>query len=1110
MNKDYAVGFDVGDRSVGVAFVEFDGDVPVKLLRAIAYRHDGGIDPTTNKTPQSRKATSGVARRVRRMRKERRRRLNELDKFLRQEGYPVEGDDRGETYEPWNARANCVIGFIEDEAQRKLELSRAIRHMARHRGWRNPWHTVAQELREEVPSSQHQKNVANAQEIFPGELDANATVGQLGAVAGKYNRLLRPRTNEKAKESGIIPVLSYKVLQCDQLDELQRICRMQRVGEEFESELLELVFGQKRPVVRAENIGRDELPGMNGHPRAPRSSLEFQEFRIRDSIANLRVKSSRRDRKGVGLASEVVNDVVDYLLEWREPDDPTWAEVAELIGIDPDLLVAPVFDDVRRMSAPVDRTSRLLEKTLSKKAFKPVLEWWNNTSFEQKSMLVALISDPTDHHEDWAVSAGIADVIASWPDGLLEELNSLNFESGRSAYSLLSLKKMNECMATRGCNLHDARKEVFDVDDSWRPTPPKIHEPVGHPTVDRVLPIVRRTIMEAHRRWGVPRSIHIEHTRSSLLGPAARAEYQREVNANRRARERSIASLREQGVADPTVATVRRFSAVQHQNGVCLYCGSTITAKPGDSGCELDHVVPRSGGGSSKRENLVAACRRCNSEKGNLPFSIWAATCTRPEVSVEAALVRLENFNWEKRDRAVKKGLIRRLKQTSEDEPIDERSLESTAYAATEIRRRVQYYFEENCGANVPQSEIFVLPGAVTREARRAGGFDSRIKLRGKDDKDRFDARHHALDAAIMTVVDWSVARTLQQRSDLKYSNFLTGAEPRWKEFKGDSPESRKKFERWIQTSNRLADLVSDAIVADAIPVIFPLRLGTNRGPLHKDTVRCADWKPIADEWSEKEIERIVSPDVHAAVTEAIGLKGGRLSATSSANVIRQNGKFGEKVALARSSAACIQVNGGVVEIGESIHHARLFAWRGRRGAIELGMVRVFTAELPYILKNSTHGDVFTAEIPASTFSFRNTPATLRKKLLAGEATSVGWITQNDEIEIAIDEFACGNTSFAKFLTEIPEKRWRVDGFYDNRRLRIRPAYLSAEGLTDNHSKVVHETLEKGQFVNAGALLSASRTLLIRRTALGAPRWKLDSSGLPVSFSPLKLAEEAL
>lgn len=1109
MNKDYAVGYDVGDRSVGVAFVEFDGDVPVKLLRAIAYRHDGGMDPTTNKAPQSRKATAGVARRVRRMRRERRRRLNALDRFLRQSGYPIEGDDRGETYEPWNARANCVTAFIEDETQRRLELSRAIRHMARHRGWRNPWHTVAQELREEVPSSQHQKNVANAQEIFPGELDANATVGQLGAVAGKYNRLLRPRIKDGAKTSGINPVLSYKVLQCDQLDELKRICSMQRVSEDFESKLLELVFGQKRPVVRA-GVGRDELPGMSSHPRAPRSSLEFQEFRIRDSIANLRVKSSRRDRKGVGLSSEVVNDVVEYLLEWREPDDPTWAEVAELIGIDPGLLVAPVFDDVRRMSAPVDRTSRLLEKTLSKKAFKPVLEWWNNTSFEQKSMLVALISDPTDHHEDWAVSAGIADVIASWPDGLLEELNSLNFESGRSAYSLLSLTKMNACMAIRGCNLHDARKEVFDVDDAWRPTPPKIHEPVGHPTVDRVLPIVRRTIMEAHRRWGVPRSIHIEHTRSSLLGPAALAEYQREVNANRTERERSLESLREQGVADPTVATVRRFSAVQHQNGVCLYCGSTITAKPGDSGCELDHVVPRSGGGSSKRENLVAVCRRCNSEKGNLPFSLWAAESTRPEVSVEAALARLENFNWQRRDRAVKKGLIRRLKQTSEDEPIDERSLESTAYAATEIRRRLQYYFEENCGANSPQSGILVLPGAVTREARRAGGFDSRIKLRGKNDKDRFDARHHALDAAIMTVVDRSVARTLQQRSDLKYSNFLTGAEPRWKEFKGDSPESRKKFERWVQTSNRLADLVSGAIVADAIPVIFPLRLGTNRGSLHEDMVKDAKWKSIAEEWSEKEIERIVSPDVHAAVTEAIGLKGGKLSETSADNVILQNGKFGEKVALAKSSAACIQVNGGVVKIGTSIHHARLFAWVGRGGAIELGMVRVFTAEIPYILKHAKHTDVFTAEIPLSTFSFRNAPATLRKKLLNGEAVSVGWITHNDEIEIDVDAFTHGSNSFTRFLNEVPEKRWSVDGFNDMKRLRIRPAYLSAEGLTDKHSQIVRETLQNGQRVNMAALLGHSGTAIIRRTALGAPRWKRDRSGLPVSFSPLRLAEEAL
>ena len=42
----------------------------------------------------------------------------------------------------------------------------------------------------------------------------------------------------------------------------------------------------------------------------------------------------------------------------------------------------------------------------------------------------------------------------------------------------------------------------------------------------------------------------------------------------------------------------------------CVYCGS-----PKD--LTLDHVVPRSKGGKFSWSNLVVACKRCNSKKGN-------------------------------------------------------------------------------------------------------------------------------------------------------------------------------------------------------------------------------------------------------------------------------------------------------------------------------------------------------------------------------------------------------------------------------------------------------------------------------------------------------------
>ncbi len=45
----------------------------------------------------------------------------------------------------------------------------------------------------------------------------------------------------------------------------------------------------------------------------------------------------------------------------------------------------------------------------------------------------------------------------------------------------------------------------------------------------------------------------------------------------------------------------------------CQYCGESF--QPSD--LTLDHVIPRSRGGNSTWENLVACCHSCNRQKGN-------------------------------------------------------------------------------------------------------------------------------------------------------------------------------------------------------------------------------------------------------------------------------------------------------------------------------------------------------------------------------------------------------------------------------------------------------------------------------------------------------------
>lgn len=67
-NISYAIGIDVGLNSVGLAAIRLDNNgEPIRILKAMSVIHDAGIDPNGAKESDTRKAISGVARRVRRL-----------------------------------------------------------------------------------------------------------------------------------------------------------------------------------------------------------------------------------------------------------------------------------------------------------------------------------------------------------------------------------------------------------------------------------------------------------------------------------------------------------------------------------------------------------------------------------------------------------------------------------------------------------------------------------------------------------------------------------------------------------------------------------------------------------------------------------------------------------------------------------------------------------------------------------------------------------------------------------------------------------------------------------------------------------------------------------
>lgn len=1125
--KNYRIGVDVGDRSVGLAAIEFDdAGLPIKKLALVTFRHDGGLDPTKNKTPMSRKETRGIARRTMRMTRRRKQRLRDLDKVLEKLGYTVPEGPEPETYEAWTSRALLASIKLASADELNEHLVRAVRHMARHRGWANPWWSLDQlEKASQEPSETFEIILARARELFGEKVPANPTLGMLGALAANNEVLLRPRA-EKKRKTGYVrgtPLMDAQVRQGDQLAELRRICEVQGIEDHYEV-LRMAVFYHKPPYVPKDRVGKDPLNP--DEIRASRASLEFQEFRILDSVANLRVRTGSRTKRK--LSESEYDTAVDFLMSYTGKEQPSWADVAEEIGVPGNRLIAPVLEEVQQKTAPFDRSSAAFEKAM--KAKTEARKWWESNDDDQlRSLFIMFLADATDDTTAAAEQAGLYDLFASWPEEERETLSNIAFESGRAGYSATTLSKLSEYMHEYRVGLHEARKAVFGVDDTWRPPLDKLEEPTGQPAVDRVLTILRRFVLDCERQWGRPHAITVEHARTGLMGPTQRQKILNEQKKNRADNERIRGELRESGVDNPSRAEVRRHLIVQEQECQCLYCGTMITTTTS----ELDHIVSRAGGGSSRRENLAAVCRRCNGKKNRELFYRWAGP-----VRLQETIDRVRQLKAFKDPKKAKmfKNQIRRLKQTEADEPIDERSLASTSYAAVAVRERLEQHFNEGLAPDDKSRVVLdVYAGSVTRESRRAGDIDERILLRGERDKNRFDVRHHAIDAAVMTLLNRSVALTLEQRSQLRRAFYEQGLdkldrdqlkpEEDWRDFIGLYPASQEKFLEWRKAATVLGDLLAEAIEDDSIAVVSPLRLRPQNGAVHKDTIAAVQKQTLGSAWSADAVKRIVDPEIYLAMKDALG-KLKKLPEDSARTLELPDGRFAEaddEVLFFPKNAASILTPRGVAEIGESIHHARLYGWLTKKGELKVGMLRVYGAEFPWLMRESGSRNVLSMPIHRGSQSFRDMQDTTRKAVESGEAVEFAWITQNDELEFDPDDYIAhgGKDELRQFLEFMPERRWRVDGFKKNYQIRIRPAMLSREQLPSDiqrrlESKTLTEdeslllkALDTGLVVAIGGLLPLETLKVIRRNNLGFPRWRGNGS-LPTSFEVRSSALRAL
>lgn len=1134
--KSYRIGIDVGINSTGLAAIEVDADDnPTRILNMQSVLHDAGVDPTKQKSSDSRKAVSGVARRTRRMRRRNKQRLKKIDDLLLHFGFPIVDTQSLDYAEEWQVRSRLSDDYVEDDEQRAEDISIAVRHIARHRGWRNPYLSAESlYIRKDYSEQYHQlqENVeqkvghAVAENLTPSQLVCEA----INASAEKTIKLRSAVDNESIEE----PLLPSKLMQQDNANELLQIFSVQKVGPDVARALFLAVFSAKSPKGSAlSRVGKDPLNP--AEIRALRASQAYQRYRIMNVITNLRLRSKNEDSK---LTVEQKNQVYELLTGQQE--DITWTDVCENLGLQRSRLegVGTLTQDgsERITSRPPRLTTVRAISELKGSVKKKLLCWWQSANEDDCESMIQLLCNSVDI--DAVRDDKFYDSAIEWIDSLTDEelsnLDKIHLESGRGAYSVDTLRKLTHQMLTTDDDLHEARKHVFNIDDSWRSPEERIDAPTGNPAVDRVLKIVNRYLVNCEKRWGAPQAVQIEHVRDAFSSKATAVENKRQIERYYAARQQQNEETEKRLRSDnPNVAitksSLRRQQAIQRQSGKCLYCGRMITF----STCEMDHIVPRKGVGSTNtQENLVAVCRECNRLKSNIPFAIWARqeSAINRGVSLKEAIDRVNEFIFQSRlvksQKAFKQQVINRLRQTEEDEPIDNRSIESVAWMADELHRRIAWYFNQK--QTDGQTKVWVYQGRITADARRASGIGGQIHFVGGMSKTRFDRRHHAVDAAVIALMNHAVAQAIVERASLRESQYYLGiqsSEVPWKEYPTPGSMHYNSFQKWLSQMHTLLELLNDTLDTNRVAVQQQMRLSLGNSEAHDATINKLTRVKVSESMSVDLIRKASTPALYAALTRCDDYDEETGLPENPERTLRLHGEqLGpeDSISFFASNAAEIMTQNGSAAIGNAIHHARVYrcytVLKNGKKKYFYGMVRVFQVDL---LHARTNADLFTYPLPPQSVSMRYAESRVAKAIENNRAEYLGWLVVGDILHIPLD--GTKQTGQIGELLDFVKPRsfdnkaiyetWSLDGFFSESRLRLRPIALSKEGLKNLEEQGVEippsvaKILDKGWSPSIDTVGSFNPQC-IRTNTFGEIRWK-SNAHLPVSWKWNKSEEEA-
>lgn len=764
------LGLDIGTNSIGWCLIEDDGGGNGRIVDIGVRIFSDGREPSKLAIPGAGAPLALKRREARGARRRRDRyvgRRSAMLRALRQHGLmPVDLRlaKKLEIEDPYDLRVKAL-----SESLSPFQIGRALFHLNQRRGFKS------NRKAERTSKSDKEGAIAPAIKLLDQEmrrLDART----LGQFLMKRDIESKGALGKRVRMRGVGKGYDFYPDRHHILDEFRAIWNAQKkwhpelLTPQAWDDIFRVIEYQRE--LKPQIVGFCTFAGINGVPdhetRLPKAHPLFQQRRLYEEVNQLKIV-----KPGATARSLRPDERDALILKLQDKKSVSFETLGKLLKLGD----GESFNKERESRKTLDGDEVRAELS-GKKLFGT--RWFHFSTDEQSIIIERLLEDQASE----TLLAWLRDTYGLSEDAALAVSNA-KLPEGYGRFGLTATKALlNELKADDVCTYAEAAKRAgFHHSDFRDPDAPgwdelpyygeilsreiapgkaeygaalerqwgKITNPTVHIGLNQLCKVVNAVI----RVHGKPDYIFVELARELKLNEKEKIAYNRQLSENTKAAQDRSTKLNTIGMRDTgrNRLILRLWTELNPGNVLsrrCPYCGKNIgQALIQNNDVEIDHIIPYSQCFDDSIGNKVLVHTGCNRDKSNMtPWEKWGGDATKWAIIQDQVAQLHRSKQW-------RFGPDARDRYAAEEGSFLPRQLTDTQYLTRVAAKYLACLYPER-----GERHVFAVHGGMTAMLRRLWELNSILQdhnwvenRESNAPKNRLDHRHHAIDAAVISVM---------------------------------------------------------------------------------------------------------------------------------------------------------------------------------------------------------------------------------------------------------------------------------------------------------------------------------------------------------------------